>query len=150
MGRFFDWWLAPKTFTNTMKVFPLYIAVSIYALWRGGLTPLLVWAVIGGIWWLEASLTVCRRCKHYGTWHCAGQGMLVSKVFSKKPAGLPKWRIVAHFVTDAVAFFFPQYWIITQLGLGVAALTWAFLIFMIVASVPRSGASYSPSKPFSV
>lgn len=148
MRRLMDLWLAPKTFTFAMKLFPLYIVASVYALYLGGLVPLLVWAGIGFGWWLEAGLTVCVRCKHYGTWHCAGQGMLVSKVFSRRPPGLPRWRIVAHFVTDAIAFFFPQYWIVTRLGWGIAALTWLYLVFMIVASVPKNGPSYAPPKEF--
>ena len=147
MSKILDWWLAPQTFTTTMKIFPVYILVSVYALFLGGLVPLLLWAGLGLAWWVEASLTVCRRCKHYGTWHCAGQGMLVSKLFSRRPAGLPRWRIVAHFVLDAIAFLFPQYWIITRLGGWVSLLSMLFLVFMIVASVPRKGASYA--KPFS-
>lgn len=144
MGRrLWDWWLAPKTFTAAMMLFPLYGAVAVVALWRGGVVPLLGWGAIMLGWWVEASLTVCRRCRHYGTWHCAGQGMLVSKVFSRLPAGLPRWRIVAHFVTDAVAFFYPQYWIVTHLGWGYAAASLGYLVFMVVASLPREGASYA-------
>src|SRR5271155_1608248 len=26
--------------------------------------------------WTESSLTVCRRCRHFGTWHCGGQAKL--------------------------------------------------------------------------
>jgi hypothetical protein len=142
-ARLWDWWLAPKTFTVALMLFPLYAAASVVALWSASPLALLGWGAVLLGWWFEASLTVCRRCRHYGTWHCAGQGMIVSKVFSKRPAGLPLWRVVAHFAADAVAFFYPQYWLVTQLGWGYALASWLYLVFLVVAATPRKGASYA-------
>src|SRR5258708_39896637 len=33
--------------------------------------------------WYEASTNICRRCRFYGSWHCLGQGVLVSRLFSR-------------------------------------------------------------------
>lgn len=146
LRKLLDLWLAPKTFRLLLSSFPLYAIIAVISLWERGIFPLLAWVGIIVAWWFEASLTVCRRCRHYGTWHCAGQGMLVSKVFSRRPPGLPRWRIVAHFLADAVVFFFPQPWIYWRFGLGVCAATWAYLLLLVVAAFPREGASYNSGR----
>src|ERR1700720_4370326 len=33
--------------------------------------------------WYDLSVSICRRCRFYGTWHCLGQGMLVSRIFPR-------------------------------------------------------------------
>jgi hypothetical protein len=142
LRRLFDLWLAPKTFTAAMLLFPLFGLGAAVALLSGGVWPLAAWGAILAVWWFEAASTVCVRCRHYGTWHCAGMGMLVSKVMRRRPPGVPRWRVIFHFSVDAVAFFFPIPWIYWRFGAAGVALALAYLVFIVVASVPKSGPSY--------
>jgi hypothetical protein len=136
------WWLAPKTFTVALSLSPIYVGVGLYALQQEGWLYVALWLAMLAAWWLEASLTVCRRCRHYGTWHCAGQGMLVSKIFAKKPSGLPKWRIVAHLLADVVVFFSPLPFLWKTIG-AYAFIAIAWLLFTGVAAFPTQGPSHS-------
>src|SRR5579863_10661496 len=48
-------------------------------------------AILGAVW-LEATVTACRRCRHFGTWHCAGQAIVTARLFTPRPPGLGQPR----------------------------------------------------------
>lgn len=67
--------------------------------------------LILGALWFEASTSVCRRCRFYGTWHCLGQGMLVSQLFSPIETGLSEPGVRLHFALVALFFLYQFFWL---------------------------------------
>jgi hypothetical protein len=67
--------------------------------------------LILGALWFEASANVCRRCRFYGTWHCMGQGMLVSRLFSRIESGVGELGAMLHFALAAIFFLYELFWL---------------------------------------
>src|SRR6266403_2972755 len=85
------------------------LALSIAAL-HGGAGALMVGLVILGALWVETSANICRRCRFYGTWHCLGQGMAVSKMFSRIVAGVADSGAMLHALLEAAFFLYGLFW----------------------------------------
>ena len=101
-------------------------------------------ALLGAVW-LDASLNICRRCRFYGTWHCMGQGMLVSKLFSRIGRGVGESGVMLHAAVDAAFLLWGLFWLWHLPMLGFLFTLWAPLAF-ITATSP-SGFSWRARKP---
>ena len=101
-----------------------------------GLTYGIAGLVLLAALWLESSLTACRRCRHYGTWHCLGQGILAAKVFPrvKMSAGEPLFQI--HVAMLAVYLAYGLFWIWHAPILGIIFTLWVPLL-LISAQAPN-------------
>ena len=71
-----------------------------------------------GVLWFEASTNICRRCRFYGTWHCLGQGMLVSKLFSRNDTKLGESGTMLHSALLAAFFAYGLFWLWHEPMLG--------------------------------
>jgi hypothetical protein len=91
-------------------------------------------ALMGALWF-EASINVCRRCRFYATWHCMGQGMLASKMFSRigKPLGAPGTML--HGAILAAYLIYGLFWLWHSPMLGFIFTLWV-PIALVSASSP--------------
>jgi hypothetical protein len=96
------------------------------------------YALIGlmllGAFWTESSTSVCRRCRFYGTWHCAGQGMLVAQLFERIEGGLSEPRVMLHAGLGAAYLLYGLFWIWHRPALGLLFTIWAPLAFVSATS----------------
>jgi hypothetical protein len=83
-----------------------------------------------GALWLESSLTACRRCRHYGTWFCLGQGMLVSKIFPRVESGASELQYQAHLATLGVYLLYGLFWLWHVPALGFIFTLWIPLLLL--------------------
>jgi len=90
--------------------------------------------------WLESSVSACRRCQHYGTWHCAGQGMLVSLVMSPLRGVTSEARAVLHFGFAAVYVLYGLFWLWHSPLLGFLFTLW--VPGAVIAATPVNGFSW--------
>jgi hypothetical protein len=97
-----------------------------------GLIGLLLLALLS----VETSLTACRRCRHYGTWHCLGQGMLASRMFPRVSPGAEEWQYQAHLFLLAVYLIYGLFWLWHRPGLGLIFTLWVPL-FLVSAEAPN-------------
>lgn len=86
--------------------------------------------------WMESSLTACRRCRHYGSWHCLGQGVLAAKMFPRLSYGAQEWQYHAHLAMLATYLLFGLFWLWHAPVLGLIFTLWIPL-FLISASAPN-------------
>lgn len=91
-----------------------------------GLVGLLLLAAL----WLETSLTACRRCRYYGTWHCLGQGMLASKVFPRVQGGAGELQYQAHLTMLGAYLIYGLFWLWHVPTLGLIFTLWVPLLLM--------------------
>jgi hypothetical protein len=99
---------------------------------RYGLAGLLLLAAL----WLESSLTTCRRCRYYGTWHCLGQGMLVSKIFPHVEGGAGELQYQAHLALLGAYLLYGLFWLWHVPALGLIFTLWVPLL-LISADAPN-------------
>jgi hypothetical protein len=90
--------------------------------------------------WLESSLTACRRCRHMGTWHCAGQGILAARLFSPRPPGLAPARVIAHFGLVAIFLLYGLFWVWHGIAAGIVFTLWMPLF--LISAIPGQGFSW--------
>jgi len=101
-------------------------------------------ALMGALWF-EASSNVCRRCRFYATWHCLGQGMLVSKLFSRIDERLGEWGTMLHSALLAAYLIYGLFWLWHAPMLGFIFTLWV-PIALVTASAP-AGFSWRALKP---
>jgi hypothetical protein len=89
-----------------------------------------------GALWLETSLTACRRCRHYATWHCLGQAVLVSRIFPRLERGVGDFRYQAHLAMLAIYLLYGLFWLWHVPMLGFLFTLWVPLL-LISADVPN-------------
>jgi hypothetical protein len=89
-----------------------------------------------GALWLETSLTACRRCRHYGTMHCLGQGMLVSKIFPRVATGASDFQYQAHLAMLGIYLLYGLFWLWHVPALGFIFTLWVPLL-LISADAPN-------------
>lgn len=94
-----------------------------------------------GALWLESSLIICRRCRFYGTWHCLGQGMLVSRMFPRQTTGLAPGRAQLHFALIAAYLVYGLFWLWHAPVSGLLFTLW--LPLLIVSARTRNGFSWN-------
>jgi hypothetical protein len=90
--------------------------------------------LMGGLWY-EASTNICRRCRFYGTWHCLGQGMLVSRLFSRIDGRLGESGTMLHGALLAAFFTYGLFWLWHEPMLGFVFTLW-IPIALITATAP--------------
>lgn len=121
---------------------------TIAALWRAaehGVAGLLLGLILLAALWLEASVNVCRRCRHYGEWHCLGQGKLVARIFSPLPAGLASWRATSHFMLTSLYLVYLFFWMWHSAFAGVLVTLWIPLF--VLSAIPPGGFSWRAPGP---
>lgn len=91
--------------------------------------------VLMGALWYEASTSICRRCRFYGTWHCLGQGMLVSKMFSQIDTPLSDSGTMLHSALLAAFFLYGLFWLWHEPMLGFIFTLWV-PIALVTATSP--------------
>jgi hypothetical protein len=96
------------------------------------------YAMIGlfllGAFWFESSTSACRRCRFYGTWHCLGQGVLVSRLFGRIESKLSEPGVIRHASLAAVYIAYGLFWIWHRPALGVLFTLWVPLAFISATS----------------
>ena len=95
--------------------------------------------------WYEASTNICRRCRFYATWHCLGQGMLVSRLFSRIDDRLSESGTMLHGALLAAFFTYELFWLWHAPMLGFIFTLW-IPIALITATAP-AGFSWRALKP---
>ena len=90
--------------------------------------------------WLESTLTVCRRCRHFGTWHCAGQAIIAARLFKPLPSGLGQPRMMLHFGLVALYLIYGLFWMWHGVATGILFTIWAALFVM--SAIPADGFSW--------
>ncbi len=91
---------------------------------HGGAGALMLGLVILGGLWFETSTNICRRCRFYGTWHCLGQGMAVSKLFSRIDVGVGDSGAMLHAILEAAFFLYGLFWMWHSPMLGFIFTLW--------------------------
>ena len=95
--------------------------------------------------WYEASTSICRRCRFYGTWHCLGQGILVSKLFSRIETPLGESGTILHGSLLAAFFAYGLFWLWHEPVLGLIFTLW-LPIALVTATAP-AGFSWRALRP---
>jgi hypothetical protein len=96
----------------------------------------LLWGVILlGAFWVESSASICRRCRFYGTWHCLGQGRLVSVIFPPIRGGIGEFGVMRHAAFAAVYILYGLFWLWHQPLAGFLFTLWVPAAF-ITATTP--------------
>jgi hypothetical protein len=90
--------------------------------------------------WIESTLTVCRRCRHFGTWHCAGQAMIAARLFTPLPRGIGKPRALLHFGLAAIYLIYGLFWMWHGITAGTIFTLWAALF--VISAFPSDGFSW--------
>jgi len=108
-------------------------------------SALLLGLVLLGAFWLESSTNICRRCRYYGTWHCLGQGMLVSRILSPIRAATSEPGVMLHAALAAGYILYGLFWLWHRPALGVLFTVWAPLAF--VSATTPSGFSWRAKQP---
>jgi hypothetical protein len=90
--------------------------------------------------WTESSLTVCRRCRHFGTWHCGGQAKLVARLFTPSQSGIGQTRAMVHFALIAAYLLYGLFWTWHGIASGIIFTIWAALF--IISTIPPDGFSW--------
>jgi hypothetical protein len=120
------------------------LAITIAGEQGGGVAAMLGVVLVGALWY-EASANICRRCRFYGTWHCLGQGMMVSKLYSRIETGVGEAGATIHAALLAVFFIYGLFWIWHLPMLGFIFTLW-LPIALITATSP-AGFSWRALKP---
>ncbi len=74
--------------------------------------------------WYDLSIAICRRCRFYGTSHCLGQGMMVSRMFSRLDNPIDDVRMWMHFALTALFLLYGLFWLWQSIVLGVLFTLW--------------------------
>jgi len=114
---------------------------------NGGAVPFFVLAGLFVGNWLDMSLTMCRRCRHYATWHCGGQAVLVSRLFAQKPPGVSDTRVTLHLILTAAFLLFGLFWLWHSIALGIIFTLWIPLA--AVSVIAPGGFSWRKAAPMS-
>jgi len=84
--------------------------------------------------WFESSVSVCRRCRFYGTWHCLGQAVVVSRMFPRLEDRLGEPRVALHAALAAAYVGYGMFWMWHRPLLGLLFTLWAPLAFISATS----------------
>jgi hypothetical protein len=106
--------------------------------------------ILGGLFvfnWLDMSMAMCRRCRHYASWHCGGQAVLVSKLFAPRPRGVGDARATLHLVLTAAFLLCGLFWLWHSLALGIIFTLWIPLA--AISLVAPGGFSWRKAGPVS-
>ncbi|MBF6567740.1 MAG: hypothetical protein IVW54_02555 [Candidatus Binataceae bacterium] len=104
--------------------FALFTIVALAIAAAHGFGYLLAGLILFAANWYDMSYSICRRCRFYGTWHCAGQGMLVARMFSPLNDAIGEWRMRLHFLLTAIVLVYGLYWVWHFPALGILFTLW--------------------------
>jgi hypothetical protein len=90
--------------------------------------------------WLDQSLAMCRRCRFYGSWHCMGQGMLVSRLFSRLPSQISDTRMIMHLALTTLFILYGLFWLWHSIVLGIIFTIW--LPVAVLSAINPNGFSW--------
>ncbi|MGC2444858.1 hypothetical protein, partial [Candidatus Binatus sp.] len=110
-----------------------------------GVAAVVFGLVLIGALWYETSANVCRRCRFYGKWHCLGQGMLASKLFSPIDERLGESGTMLHGAILAAYLIYGLFWLWHEPMIGFIFTLW-IPIALITATTP-AGFSWRALKP---
>ncbi|HVB82391.1 MAG TPA: hypothetical protein VNE82_20885 [Candidatus Binataceae bacterium] len=103
--------------------------------------------------WLDMSLAMCRRCRHYATWHCGGQAVIVSKLaavsklFAPRTPGVSDARATFHLILTAVFLLYGLFWLWHSIALGIIFTLWVPLA--AISAIAPGGFSWRKAAPAS-
>jgi hypothetical protein len=92
--------------------------------------------------WIESTLTVCRRCRHFGTWHCAGQAIIAARLFTPLPPGIGQPRVMLHFGLAAIYLIYGLFWIWHGHGIAAGTLFTLWAALFVMSAIPPDGFSW--------
>ncbi len=124
--------------------FALFTILALGKAAAHGAGDLLLGLAILGALWLESSFDVCRRCRFYGTWHCLGQGMIVSKILAAAPPGVTDTQLRAHLGLAAAFLLYGLFWLWHSPLLGLLFTLWIPLA--LISALP-AGCEFSWREP---
>jgi hypothetical protein len=104
--------------------FALFTIVALAIAAAHGFGNLLAGLILFAANWYDMSYSICRRCRFYGTWHCAGQGMLVARMFSPLSDTIGERRMRLHFLLTAIFLVYGLYWVWHSPTLGILFTLW--------------------------
>jgi hypothetical protein len=113
----------------------------------GGAMAFFVLAGLFAANWLDMSLAMCRRCRHYATWHCGGQAMVVAKLFAQKRPDLSDARVTLHLMLTAAFLLYGLFWLWHSTALGIIFTLWIPLAAM--SAIAPGGFSWRKGGPVS-
>ncbi len=90
--------------------------------------------------WIESTMTACRRCRHFGTWHCASQGMIAACLFKPRASGIGSSRVMLHFGLVGIFLVYGLFWMWHGVMAGIVFTLWAALF--VISAVPANGFSW--------
>lgn len=114
---------------------------------NGGALAFLVLAGLFAANWLDMSLAMCRRCRHYATWHCGGQAVVVSKLFARTTPGVSDARVALHLILAAAFLLYGLFWMWHSIALGIVFTLWAPLA--VLSAIAPGGFSWRKAAPVS-
>jgi hypothetical protein len=104
--------------------FALFTIVSLTIAAANGFGYFLIGLLLFAANWYDLSIAICRRCRFYGTWHCLGQGMLVSRMFGRLDNPIDDVRMWAHFVLMGAFVIYALFWLWHSIALGLLFTLW--------------------------
>ena len=119
----------------------------------GGAVPFFILAGLFVANWIDMSLAMCRRCRHYASWHCGGQAVIVSKLatvsklFAQRTPGVSDTRMTLHLMLTAAFLLYGLFWLWHSIALGVVFTLWAPLAAM--SAIAPGGFSWRKAAPVS-
>jgi hypothetical protein len=123
--------------------FALFTILALREAVLHGALPFLLLAGLFAANWLDMSLTMCRRCRRYATWHCGGQAIIVSKLFAPRPPGVSGARMTLHLMLTAAFLLYALFWLWHSIALGVIFTLW--LPLAAVSAIAPGGFSWRKS-----
>ncbi|HZO83388.1 MAG TPA: hypothetical protein VFB33_16970 [Candidatus Binataceae bacterium] len=127
--------------------FALFGALALREAAAHSALALLVGLVLFAAMWLDSAMVACRRCRHYGSWHCLGQGMLVSRLFARRVPGVSDGRVALHFALLGVVLVYGLFWLWHSLALGIIFTLW--LPLGALSAIAPGGFSWRQRAPIS-
>jgi hypothetical protein len=107
-----------------------------------------IYAIMGllllSTFWFELTTNACRRCRHYATWHCLGQGILASRLFPRIDAGLSEPATMLHALLAGAWVMYGLFWMWHRPALGLLFTLWVPLAF--ISATSPSGFSWRAKK----
>ncbi len=122
----------------------LFTVLMLYQAFSRGAGYGMAGLLLLGVLWLESSTTACRRCRHYGTWHCLGQAIVVSRIFPRVHSGAGRLLYQTHLAALGVYLLYGLFWLWHVPVLGILFTLWIPLL-LISADAPN-GFSWRSSR----
>ena len=127
--------------------FALFTVLALREAALRGALPLMFGVALFAALWLDTSLMACRRCRHYASWHCLGQGMAVSKLFARVAPGVAGPRVGLHLVLVAAFLSYGLFWLWHSIALGIVFTLWVPMAAL--SAIPPGGFSWRKGSPIS-